>query len=303
MSTIYAVVVTWNAMKRGWIDRCLESLQQSTVPVTPVVVDNGSTDDTRRHVPERWPDAVWLPQEKNLGFGQANNIGIRYALEHGADYVLLLNQDAALQADALEKMLRESDGESLLSPLHLNGDGTRIDEIFRYSLRNARNQMNDDLLIRHTMAGHYESGEICAACWLMPRRLIEKIGGFNPLFFHYSEDNNYYHRMVFHGVKTLLVPDAQMWHDRKLQGNMQVFNRKRLRRDLVLEACNINQGFLKCLVQWLKVLFRCYTQDLPAHQYHIGAFVYEMIRLTTHCRTIAKSRKKEKNKGLTWLNL
>ena len=227
---IYAIIVTYNAMQRGWIDRCMQSLQASTVLLTPIIVDNGSTDGTREHIPDTYSDIIWLPQDRNLGFGQANNVGIRYALEHQADYVLLLNQDAALAPDAIEKMLAVSDGESLLSPLHLNGDGTRIDELFRYSLRQSVNLMADDLLIRYQLSPSYESAEICAACWFMPVALIRKIGGFNPLFFHYSEDNNYYHRLQYHGVKTLLVPDTFMFHDRLLQGNVQAYNRHRLRR-------------------------------------------------------------------------
>ena len=298
---IYAVIVTYNAMQRDWIDRCLQSLQTSTVPLTPIIIDNCSTDGTSEHVPATYPDVIWLPQDKNLGFGQANNVGIRYALEHNADYVLLLNQDAALAPDAIEKMLAVSDGESLLSPLHLNGDGTRIDELFRYSLRQSVNLMADDLLIRYQLSPSYESAEICAACWFMPVALIRKIGGFNPLFFHYSEDNNYYHRMVYHGVKTLLVPDAHMYHDRKLQGNTEAFNRKRLRRDIILEACNINQGLAKCLLRWTKVLVQCYTKDLQAHQYRIGAFTMEMLWIIGHAHSICISRKKEKQIGLNWL--
>lgn len=299
---IFTVIVTYNAMHRDWIDRCMKSLSESSVPTDVIIVDNGSTDGTRDYVPQTYPKAVWMPQKKNLGFGQANNLGIKYALEHDADYVLLLNQDAAISHDAIEKMLAASDGDSLLSPLHLNGDGTRIDEMFRCSLKLSNNMINDDMLIRRQLAPCYESGEICAACWLMPIALIKKIGGFNPLFFHYSEDSNYYHRLVFHHVKTLLVPSTYMMHDRLLQGNMQAFNHHRLRRDLLLEACNINQGFVKCCWRWLKILIRCYHQDLRQGQYRIGAFTCQMLWLIGHCRNIAKSRRREKKTGLAWLN-
>lgn len=298
---IYTIIVTYNAMQRNWINRCMESLSKSTVKTTPIIIDNGSTDGTREYVPLNYTDAVWMPQERNLGFGQANNLGMKYALEHQADYILLLNQDATVDPDTIEKMLTVSDGESLISPIHLNGDGTRIDEMFRFSLKQSDNLMNDDLLIRHELAPCYESGEICAACWLMPVSLIKKIGGFNPLFFHYSEDNNYYHRMVYHGVKTLLVPDAHMYHDRKLQGNIEAFNRKRLRRDIILEACNINQGLTKCFWRWFKILIRCYTKDIRNHQYHIGAFTWEILWIIGHSPYIIHSRKKEKQQGANWI--
>lgn len=298
---IYSIIVTFNALHRHWIDRCMKSLATSSVATTTIIIDNGSTDGTRDYVPATYPDAIWLPQDKNLGFGQANNVGLNYALAHSADYVLLLNQDAALAPDALEKMLAVSDDESLLSPLHLNGDGTRIDEMFRCSLKSSTNLMNDDLLIRHQLAPCYESGEICAACWLMPISLVKKIGGFNPLFFHYNEDNNYYHRMVYHGVKTLLIPDTFMYHDRKLQGNMNAYNHNRLRRELILEACNINQGVIKTLWRWFKILLRCYTIDLHAHQYRVGSFTGEMCWIIGHTRSIMQSRKTEKKTGLNWL--
>lgn len=298
---IYAIIVTYNAMHRNWIDKCLQSLAESAIPVVPIVIDNLSTDGTRDYVPTHYPGVIWMPQEKNLGFGQANNLGIAYALEHDADFVLLLNQDATLAPDAIEKMLAASDGESLLSPLHLNGDGTRIDEMFRYSLRHSKNLLYDDLLIRRNLAPCYESGEICAACWFMPIALIKNIGGFNPMFYHYGEDNNYFHRMTFHGVKTLLVPDTFMYHDRQLQGNIQVFNHKRLRRDLLLEACNINHSFFTSSVQWAKRLLECYTKDLPNHQYRFGAFFLEMVWLATNFRTISKSRKQDRQKGPNWL--
>jgi GT2 family glycosyltransferase len=299
---LFAIIVTYNAMHRSWIERCMKSLMESSVPVTAVIIDNGSTDGTRDYVPTAFPDAVWLPQDRNLGFGQANNVGLRYALEHGADYVLLLNQDATIASDALEKMLAVSDGESLLSPLHLNGDGTRLDEMFRISLRDAHNFMNDDLLIRHTLAPYYEMGDICAACWLMPIALIRKIGGFNPLFFHYSEDNNYYHRMRYHGVRVLLVPNTYMCHDRLLQGNMQVFNRKRLHRDIILIATNINLSFTRRCRRWLKTLYLSYVQDLLQRRYIPGAWLWEMTWMILHANRITASRREERKCQLNWLS-
>lgn len=298
---IFAIIVTYNAMHRGWIDRCIKSLYNSTVPVVPVIVDNGSTDETRTHVPATYPDAIWMPQKENKGFGQANNIGIKYALAHQADYILLLNQDAAISPDAIERMLAVSDGLSLLSPLHLNGDGTKIDKLFRETLKNARNNMNDDLLIRHTLNDVYETGEICAACWFMPVSILQHIGGFNPLFFHYSEDNNYYHRLVFHHVKTLLVPHAYMYHDRLTQGNKKAYDHHRIRRELILAACNINKGLAARVVDYFRTLVRCYVHELPAHNYVPGNFLLGMGWILFHLGPVYQSRRQEKKKGCTWL--
>lgn len=295
---IFAIIVTYNGMK--WVDRCLGSLRQSTVGITPIVIDNGSTDSTRSYLPEHFPEAVWMPQERNLGFGAANNLGMRYALANGADYVLLLNQDAWIEPHTLELLLRESDGQPLLSPLHLNGAGTRLDYFFRTSLRNTKNELYDDLLL-DCVQPHYESTEICAACWLMPRALLEQVGGFNPLFFHYSEDNNYYHRMVYHKVKTLLVPAAKVYHDRGMYGNAQAFNRKRLHRDFVLALTDINHSLLHNFAKLFALIYTCYKRDLPRHAYKPGAWLLEFCTIWGNLPRIIASRQAEKKTGLTWL--
>jgi len=290
---IFAIIVTYNGMTNRWIEKCLNSLQDSTVAVKAIVIDNNSQDGTREYVPQNFPEVVWFPQTQNLGFGQANNLGIKYAMEHKADYVLLLNQDATISNDAIEKMLAFSDGQSLLCPLHLNGDGSNIDEMVRISLKIKDTHFLYDLLVRHSQADSYETGEICAACWLMPKQLLEKIGGFNPLFFHYSEDNNYYQRMVFHQVKTLLIPAARMYHDRALQGNIQAYNRKLLQRNLLLEACNINHSFGKCCFNWIKLLHRSH--------YPLITFMKEMLWIIKHAGAIRRSRATEKKEGAHWL--
>ena len=206
MKKSFAIIVTYNAMRRSWIEKCLKSLEASTVAVTPIVVDNASSDETREFVPQHFPQAIWIPQKKNLGFGQANNIGIRYAMDNGADYILLLNQDATLHTEALERLIEASDGKSLLSPLQLTGDGSRLDPLFKYVLLNADHLLYDDLLINHRCNSTYTSGKYAAACWLLPAATICRIGGFNPLFYHYSEDYNYLDRLTYHGVKVKLVP-------------------------------------------------------------------------------------------------
>ena len=84
---VFAVVVTHNGTE--WIEECLQSLVNGCHPFTTIVVDNGSMDSTLTLV-GTFPDVICLPQDRNLGFGRANNIGIHEALEAGAEYVFLL---------------------------------------------------------------------------------------------------------------------------------------------------------------------------------------------------------------------
>lgn len=289
-------------MRRGWIDRCIKSLQASTVQTTAIIIDNGSTDGTREHIPVHYPNAIWLPQEKNLGFGQGNNVGIRYALSHGADYILLLNQDASISTDAIERMLEATDDESLLSPLHLNGDGTHLDKMFlHHTIRQGSDAMTEDLLLRRHLEKRYETGEVCAACWFMPVSLVKKVGGFNPLFFQYSEDNNYYQRTLYHHVKTYVVPEARMYHDRNQHGDILVFKKNQTYREMLLIISDINKGSAEILTALVKLLIRCYSHDLRQKMYKPGAFISSLWKIISNHTSIRQSRKAEKEEKMNWI--
>ena len=103
MEKIIAVIVTYNGMK--WIEECLQSIQSSSIPIEILVVDNASSDMTVAFVKKKFTKAVVLEQNQNLGFGKANNIGIDYALKANADYVFLLNQDARIEENTVEKLI------------------------------------------------------------------------------------------------------------------------------------------------------------------------------------------------------
>ena len=296
--TIYTIIVTYNG--RHWVDFCLGSLRKSSVQTIPLIIDNCSIDDTLSYIRKQYPEALLFPQEKNLGFGQANNVGLRYALAHNADYVLLLNQDAAIAPDSIEQMLAQSDRQSLLSPIHLNGTGTRLDSHFRDGTLAKCKELLDDTFAG-TVQGAYECGEVCAACWFIPRKILQDIGGFNPLFFHYSEDNNYYHRLVFHHIRVLLVPKAYMYHDRKEFGNKVVWNTQWLYNTLTLTYTNINLTSLQRQNLLLHTLLICYAYRLPEKQYRIGTFTATLFRLLWNMSSIRHSRKKEMRINTNWL--
>ena len=98
---IYSIIVTYNGMI--WIEKCLKSVvDQSEV----IVVDNNSSDNTLNHIKQYFPSVKILPQSENLGFGKANNIGISYALNNGAEAVFLLNQDAHVEKECIDKLVK-----------------------------------------------------------------------------------------------------------------------------------------------------------------------------------------------------
>ncbi len=301
---IYTIIVTYNAMRKNWIERCLKSLETSTVPVIPIVIDNSSTDNTVAYIHDNHPNTILLPQEKNLGFGQGNNLGIQYAMKNGADCVILLNQDASLHPYAVEHMMMCYDGESLISPVHYNGNGTCLDKMFRdNSLCPSRSNLFDDLLTEKELKPSYPIGEVAAACWLLPANLIRTIGGFNPLFFQYGEDNNYYKRLLYHSKKVMLCPKAKMYHDRQLHGNIQLYNKNLLHKEVLLIACDINKSFWGSIPVLAMLVIKCYRKRLPHREYRIGGLTRELIWAITHTPQILNSRREEKGNNATWLNI
>lgn len=301
MKKVYAVIVTYNAMP--WIDRCLGSLKKSEMKVSAVVVDNNSKDGTVDHIRKHWPDTKLFVENKNHGFGQANNIGIRHALEQGADYILLLNQDAWIAPDMLTELIPHDDGRTVLSSVHLNGAGDALDKNFKYCSversGHASLLQNDTLL--QTGNALCEADEICAACWLLPRNVVEMIGGFNPLFFHYSEDVNYQHRIHYHGMRMAWKQGTYVCHDRAFRPRQKV-KYILVRQELVLRAADINQSVLKavfCNMRYaMGVLHSAFIYREPqAIWYLIKALFYVL----WHCREIGRSRKTEKTLGRHWL--
>lgn len=241
---IYVIVVTWNGMK--WIDRCLTSLRKSNIHVHTIVIDNGSKDNTISYIMSNFPEVQLIPLNANLGFGQANNYGIRIAIAERCDFVFLLNQDAYIYPDMFEKLLLFytsascSQNIGIISPLHLNSNSDGLDSQFVGYLRETANSIIEDGLLNR-VKDCYVVSAVPAAGWLLPKETLLKIGGFNPLFFHYGEDHNYSQRINFHGMKTFVVPTAKMIHDREGFGNETMAKKSMFFRTVKTEIMlNIN---------------------------------------------------------------
>ncbi|MGN6196105.1 MAG: glycosyltransferase family 2 protein [Ginsengibacter sp.] len=219
MSKIFSIIVTYNGA--AWIEKCLHDLFGSDVATDVIVIDNASTDNTLQLL-DSFKNIHLIKNEKNLGFGQANNIGIELAMNQGADFIFLLNQDAfvfkntiSLLADALKR----NASFGLLSPLQLAVNAKEIEPVFKNFLRrNFSEKMIDQMLLTH--AGFdknkpYPMRFVNAAAWMMSRECIKKTGLFHPVFFHYGEDNHYASRVQFHGMKIGVLPAACVIHDNK----------------------------------------------------------------------------------------
>jgi len=118
---VHVLVINWNGLDH--LEACFSTLLQSTYAnVRFVLIDNGSTDDSVAFVRDHFGSDARveiIEAGENLGWSGGNNMGIRHAMDAGADYVFLLNNDTATAADAIAKLVEAAeldDGVGALAP-------------------------------------------------------------------------------------------------------------------------------------------------------------------------------------------
>lgn len=250
---VTVVVVSYNGAP--FISRCLESLETSAIKLQVIVVDNNSTDDTREIV-SKFQAVELISNSANAGFGIGCNIGISKALSRGADHILLLNQDAQIKPDTVQLLLQTMQANpkiGIACPLQFTGNGETIDDVFlRYYLAVYGSQLLSDA-IRNELKSSYVIEHTPAAAWLISANCLKEVGGFDPLFFMYGEDDDMSRRAAHHGYQMAVVPTAHFFHLRALyaQGKPESIGRRikkrtsRIRAALVTNAKNPQGSPLK----------------------------------------------------------
>ncbi|KAA6344925.1 N-acetylglucosaminyl-diphospho-decaprenol L-rhamnosyltransferase [termite gut metagenome] len=240
---ILAIIVSYNFER--WLSVCLNSIRESAAPLDVMVIDNHSTDKTVQRIQTEYPEVRLIVNRTNLGFGVANNIGMNIALQEGYDAVFLLNQDAWIDSQTigtLFQLSRKYPQYGILSPVHLNGKGDALDHGFAVY---AGVRTIDEL---PSGSVPVECAFINAAFWMIPSAVLQTVGGFSPLFWHYGEDKDYINRLKYHGYSVGYSPSVFGFHDRECRTAM---SRKMLfhtgKAYLLSEYANINYSFPQAL--------------------------------------------------------
>ncbi len=244
----FVIIVTYNGMQ--WIKKCLEDVLSSSVHVRVIVIDNGSTDGTIDFI-EKNPRAELVKAGANLGFGKANNIGIKKAMEAGADYVFLLNQDGYVVQDTIQKLIsfqQTHPDYGVLSPQQMNGDGSEQDKSFKNIVLSKKCIISSFKEINTTIYNVYF---VMAAFWLVSIECLKKVGLFDPIFFHYGEDSDYLSRVRYHKYKIGIVMDSIGYHDRSERNVPYPQQIKIYYVSQLAELTNINRSFFLCLAKVL----------------------------------------------------
>ena len=219
-SDVAVVAVTYNGLP--WIEQCLESVRDHPT----VVVDHGSTDGTLEFVRERFPDAT-LIEQANKGLGAGFNRGMRAAPD--ARYYLLMNSDAWVVGDAVERLAEFADENprvAVVGPRLRYPDGSlqrsvrgfptlwrlSTEYLFLRKLAPRSRALNAFYAGGFDHDRTYEADFLMAAVLLARRQATAEVGLFDERYFMFSEEVDWCYRFHRAGWRVVFFPAAEAVH-------------------------------------------------------------------------------------------
>lgn len=214
---VYTVILTWN--HKDVTAECLYSVLSIDYPKHMViVVDNASQDGTAEFVRRTFPEITVIENERNLGYAAGCNVGIRYALEQGAEYIFLLNNDTLVRSDLIDVLVSWAEAhpdDGILTPLIRYADEPKR-VWFAGSRRSWLTLDSKDFGPgRPEYVSTEQSREVDYAlgCAMFIRsQVLQRVGLFDESFFMYYEDMDLSLRAQSAGYKLRYVPTAAVWH-------------------------------------------------------------------------------------------
>jgi GT2 family glycosyltransferase len=214
---VFVLLVNWNG-KHDTLD-CLSTLSKiSYRNFKTVVVDNGSADGSAEAFRKAYPEVVVLELLQNLRFAGGNNAGIRYAMDHGADLLLLLNNDTTVEEGFLGHLvtrIQTDDAIGMVAPkIYYHDDPGRIwfaggaISMWTGTMRHLGIREPDHGQYDRTHEIEYASG----CCMLVRVDVVRKIGMLDESFYMYTEDADWSMRVRRAGYKIAYEPQARIWH-------------------------------------------------------------------------------------------
>lgn len=233
---IAVIILNWNQIEltKECLRSVLKSKTEDKIEIEPVVVDNGSTDNSKEDLRELKSQISRLKiifNKENLGFAGGNNVGIRDALKNGADFIFILNNDTEVKDDCILNLWQtfgEDKKIGVVSPKIYYAPGFEFHKE-RYKEKDLgrviwyaggkidwNNVLGVHLGVDEVDQGQYEkikNNEFATGCALMVKDAVfEKVGFFDERFSLYLEDLDFSYRIAKVGFKLIFNPKAIVWH-------------------------------------------------------------------------------------------
>ncbi len=230
MNKVSITVVSFNNNPEtiGFLES-LEEVDKKDIQLFVVVIDNASKD--KFIITKKFNNFKLeiMRSEKNIGFSGGQNLGIKYSLENGADFVIILNNDTILDPDFLIPLINSlKDKVGIVSPKIYFSKGyefhkdryksTDLGKIIWYAggIMDYKNIIGRHRGVDEVDAGQYESISsmdfATGCCMAIKREVFEKIGMLDEKYFLYYEDNDFSQRAKNAGFSIMYQPKSVIWH-------------------------------------------------------------------------------------------
>ncbi len=198
---------------------CIQSLQKLSYPTVEIIlIDNGSIDGSGARIHEEFPSVLYKRLETNTGFAGGNNVGIQAALAHGAEYVMLLNNDTVVDPGCIQPLV----DFDLANP----DIGTQCGKIYFFSEANKIWFAGGSYSVERASSRHpgmhepdngqydkVDETDFATGCMMFIRRsVLEKVGLLDDSLFAYFEDTDWCLRARKLGYRIIYNPRSKIWH-------------------------------------------------------------------------------------------
>lgn len=210
------IILNWNGYKDTV--ECISSLEEIVYENCQIVlVDNGSDINEAEILEKDFSIIKTIRSDKNLGFSGGNNVGIKYALDLNADYILLLNNDTIVKTNFLKPLLKKFLDEKevgIVAPMINYYDEPQRIWTVGGSISRIRGSGFADSNKWESQVSNEdrEVGFVSGCCMLIRREVFEKIGLLDENYFLYLEDTDFCYRIKEAGYKIFMTPKSKIFH-------------------------------------------------------------------------------------------
>lgn len=217
MEKVYIVIVNYNGYKDTL--ECIKSIEENekNIDYKIIVVDNKSTDESIKKL-SVLKNIYLIKSNKNGGFSYGNNLGIKYAIEKGAKYILLLNNDTIITKNCISILKEEMDKHKEL--------GIISSRIMYYDFKNKINSVggyvdwlrgtavieNKGCLYKEKDKKMKYTEFVTGCCMLIKKEVIDKIGYLPEEYFMYYEDVDYCTKAIKNNFKIGVCYNSVIYH-------------------------------------------------------------------------------------------
>jgi hypothetical protein len=229
---VAVILINYKDYAKKYLDDCIASLGRQSYPKDSFkvfIVDNATSSETQDFLKTMAPEAEIIPNQKNDGFAEGNNLVIRRAIEANYEYIVLFNMDTLADPDWLSELVATAEKNpqagAVQSLILLHPETDKINSLgnqlhfLGFGFCEGYGENISKFKTQNSKPFFYASG----ASVLYPAKVLREVGLFDPEFFMYHEDTDLSWRIRQAGYEVALAPKSKMWHKYEFSRSMMQF--------------------------------------------------------------------------------